>query len=741
MPTPPLRKVLVLREEGSYQAFDHDGEELSGMGSLYTCLLQAMPDSERAALNLNIGEGERLKQLIRQHALSRDALRALLIQHPELKPTYDPKVMRLLGGSDGYRRMPGNTPTLQTRAQTLFPHLSAEELDAFVERLQLHPSGPRAELSRLMAQHAQLLETLSSWRDEIPLFIPDTPIRITPEQFAAQKQVRRQFTFDLMDCWRQQWTVPDTALETANFNFFQPIIGQLPTLSTDFSGVTMLTLEGSSATRGVHEFLRSFTGLRILKLRNFSLGHLPDTLASLQLEELILSNCAITLSPESRLELSGLHRLTTLDLFNNPLGLAPDVGSMPDLNYIDLSQTGITELPRDLLTRPRLRTALLNDNQINELPGALFTLQQSTQEGFDLGNNPFSSATRERLKQHFQQTRQDFGIYAEEADILRAQALYPWMDQEDASKFVYQLPGTLDEGRVELTRLEAELVTLENDLSAWTVDIPAVHPHSNQPFTAQQLQIEHSTRDAFRESVLRCWRRESDLDDFNDSLQTITYDLSLETRITGHLPTLSADFSHVSLVYLSSENGLTTSVTGFLERFPKLKTLVINDFRLGDIPEAIFRMSDLTSLNLLDCNITLTPQSVLNLAEMVRLEFIDLRNNTLGLAPDISQMADLTTLQLDNCGLTELPAGLLQLKSLETVDLSGNAISRIPTDILELPLEVAESISLRGNPLSEESLQILLEYFRLTSVDFGVQEVIERAELEVSSSSEPDPDE
>ncbi|MNL63989.1 hypothetical protein D3C87_1881610 [compost metagenome] len=82
----------------------------------------------------------------------------------------------------------------------------------------------------------------------------------------------------------------------------------------------------------------------------------------------------------------------------------------------------------------------------------------------------------------------------------------------------------------------------------------------------------------------------------------------------------------------------------------------------------------------------------------------------------------------------------MQLKSLETVDLSDNAISRIPADLLELPLEVAESINLRGNPFSEDSLQILIEYFRLTSVDFGVQEVIDRAELEVSTSEASEPE-
>jgi Leucine-rich repeat (LRR) protein len=254
------------------------------------------------------------------------------------------------------------------------------------------------------------------------------------------------------------------------------------------------------------------------------------------------------------------------------------------------------------------------------------------------------------------------------------------------------------------------------------------------------LLLEHSTRDEFKQFVLRCWRRESELDDFNDLLQP-TFDLNLDTQITGDLPTLSADFSHVSLVYLDSESRLTTGVTRFLERFPKLKTISLRGFRLGDMPEAIFRMGDLTSVNFPDCNITLTPQAVSSLAEMTRLNYLDLSNNPLGLAPDVSQMTELATLQLENCGLTELPTGLQQLNSLETADLSSNSITRVPSDILEWPMEIAESIELRDNPLSEESLRILIEYFRLTDIDFGVQAVIEQAELEVSTSEHSAPDE
>lgn len=217
--------------------------------------------------------------------------------------------------------------------------------------------------------------------------------------------------------------------------------------------------------------------------------------------------------------------------------------------------------------------------------------------------------------------------------------------------------------------------------------------------------------------------------------------LEPDTHITGDLPALSADFSHVTMVYLNSESGLPMDVSRFLEGFPKLKTLSIRDFHLGDIPEAIFRMGELTSLNLPDCHITLTAQSVLNLSEMTQLDFLDLSNNPLELAPDVTQLTELATLQLDNCQLTELPAGLLQLKRLDTADLSGNQITRIPTDILELPMEDAEPINLRDNPFNEASLKILIEYFKLTNVDFGVEEVIQRAELEVSSSGGSDPDE
>lgn len=49
-------------------------------------------------------------------------------------------------------------------------------------------------------------------------------------------------------------------------------------------------------------------------------------------------------------------------------------------------------------------------------------------------------------------------------------------------------------------------------------------------------------------------------------------------------------------------------------------------------------------------------------------------------------------------------------------------------------MEIGESLNLRGNPLSEDSLRRLFDYFRLNNVDFGHDEIIDNAQLEMSSS-------
>ncbi|MFJ4196857.1 dermonecrotic toxin domain-containing protein [Pseudomonas sp. NPDC089534] len=710
-------------------------------GRLVLLALENLPEPERLALGTDIVRDETLRRQVRQHAPDRETLRTLLAQQPILKQTYDPKVMRLLGGGDGYRLKPSGAPTLHNHAQALFPHLSPAELDAFVERIQRHPAGPREVLHQLITQHDELRRTLSTWINAIAPHLPDTRISLTQDQRALQQRIRQQFTVDLTDCWRRQWTLAETGNGSIEFRFLQPIIGDLPRLNADFNAINGLTLISNGTTRGAHEFLRSFSGLSHLTLHNIPLGHLPVAVSrSPDLVELILSDCAVTLNARTQTTLSEMRRLTTLDLYSNPLGMTPDVSKMPDLSHLNLSWTGISQLPNGLLTRPHLSAALLNGNRIPELPEALFNLPRDLQNAFDLNGNPFTAAAREHLRQYVQRTGQNFRILAEESDIHRVRTLYPAIDRDQASYFLYLLPGTTGDARARLGQLELELTTLEFDLAAWTADVPALHPLSNQPFSPRQLMLEHLARDEFKQNVLRCWRRETELNDIDEPEQP-GHILRLETRITGELPALRADFRHVSMIHLTSQTGLATDISRFLESFPNLSILSLRGFRLENIPEPVFRMSKLISLNLPDCLITLSPQSALALAQMDRMKYLELSDNPLSLTPDIRQMTNLISVQLDNCGLTELPEGLFQLKDLETVGLTDNAITEIPPDILELPMEIAEIVELRGNPLSQESMRLLSAYFRTTAVDFGVEAIIEQTEMEITDSEDSETEE
>lgn len=548
---------------------------------------------------------------------------------------------------------------------------------------------------------------------------------------------------EIQRSWRRQ---SDRDLDSADssdryvLRFAEPILGDLPVLTADFSHVSLLALEGSRAEQGVHGFLQRFSNLRRLELRRFSLDTLPEAILQMtNLDALLLQDCAIRFDAATWSRLTSLKKLVMLDLFRNPFATTPGIESMPELVHLDLSETGLTEIPASVVTHPRLDALMLINNRITQLPAGLFDSVVYDKRGIHLSDNPLVDSVRQLIKLHYLETSYDLGVYAPEADIERVRALYPNMEVEQASDFVYELPGTLEEGRIELTRLETELAQLSSDLAAWTADLPPLHPRTGEPFNERQLFVEHANRDEFMQTLQQCWQHQTDVDDFNDSLEP-TFDLVINSRITGELPTLSADFSHVSALELQSVDGVTR-IGRFLDAFPNLKSLRLRECDLGTLPEAVFKMGRLRSLSLPECRITLSAESANALAGMEQLDYLDLSANPLGHTPDLSQMKGIATVLLAETGITEVPRGLLQLEELDWADLSDNAITDIPSDIMEVPVEVAENINLRGNPFSEESVLRLIDYFESTGTDFGVEEVINRGELQTSSSEGSEIDE
>lgn len=726
-PQAPIRRVLTLNTDGQYQPYDDEGLQLYGATDFYTAVLQALPDTQRNMLDIHIGQKGKLKQAIRDKSLERNELRTALSLQPIREPVVE--TLRLLG-SNGYPRATGDAPrTLQERAREVYPGHSPDEIQALVQRLQSHPEGPRAELSRLRNEYFQLMNDLHIWANNPPRIHPVTNAVLNPQEMTAATRNRRLFREEIQKCWRKETALYDEEQGAAygyTLKFSEPILGDLPVLSADFSHVSALSLNGSSAVRSTAPFLERFPGLRRLEMRNFAQENLPQAISAMPaLEELILSDCGIVLTPDSQATLSSLSKLEILDLYNNPLGLVPNIEAMPELTYIDLSNTGISSVPAGLSNHPRLRTAIFNGNQISELPTSVFDLPANIGEGFDFGNNPLSSTTRERIKTYYGQTKQDLGVFAEQADIDRTRALYPSLDNEEASDFIYGLPGTLDEGRIALTRREAELTDLISDLTVWATDVPAIHPTTGVPLNANEMFAEHVKRAEFKQNLERCWRQIP-----TQSVAVSEYGFASHLAIMGDLPVLTANFSHVPELYLTSAGNIAPRASQFLEYFPNLESLTVRGYQLDNIPEAVFRMGKLTVLSLPECRITLTQEALNALAGMERLDYLNLRENPLGLTPDLSNMTDISSLNLSHTGITEIPRGLLTIESWTDVDLSNNAITEMPAEILEVNPDISDSFNFSGNPFTEESLQRITAHFRETGNDLGIDEIADRPALE-----------
>lgn len=704
-----VRRVLVHTVEGDYVPYDQQNA-LFGSSDFYTALLQALPDARRDALNIHIGQGERLKQAIAAHALGREPLRRLLHADPLIKPPYNPAFMRLRGGMDGYRPadapQPGSSQelTLEQRAHDLLPTLSAEQVRDLVQTLESRPGGALATLVTLKNEYMRLDVGLSLWVSSTPRFRAVSEAPMSEAEYDYARRNRELWATEIRRAWRQETEV-DQYYEAMSRNghvlkLTAPIIGELPRLSARMEHISRLEVVGDGQPLQINTFLQLFPRLRNLTLRHLALEGLPENIAAMpNLNELILSDCQLRLNQEAHGRLSALSRLVTLDLYNNPLGRTPTVEHMPNLKYLDLNHTGITELPAGLLTRQDLTLALLSHNRIQTLPAELFDAPARISDKLDLSENPLSRASLERVKAHFQRTARHWGISADPADVAQAQQLYPTFSSDEINRFIFALPGNLEAGRITLTRLELEYLGIRGDMQDWA-DAPLLST------------AERTYRNLFLQDVEAAWRREIPLDAQHQGLTT-GYELTLRKPVSGTLPSLHTTFDHVTALSLHGA-GAELRLGAFLQAFPALKRLTMRQYSLDALPLSITNLRQLTQLSLNRTRLRLTPLAANALSGMVNLEQLDLSDNPLEHIPDTRRLTRLSRLSLSNTGLTEIPADLLSLPPRTYLDLSHNALENLPDQAFNLPVNVAARVDLSANPLSRPALRRIKAYYQAT---------------------------
>ena len=518
--------------------------------------------------------------------------------------------------------------------------------------------------------------------------------------------------------WRRE--LPQDTQFVHTLDIPQSLAGDLPTLSARFKHIGSLTIKGSGLPMGSTAFIDSFPALKILDIDNVRLGDIPPSVLNLpELEILGLPRCSIELSPASREGLHGMNSLKYLNLDHNRLGQFPDFSRLPGLSHISLKETGLTQIPPELLSNPPRQALNLSANAIEQLPDELFALPSSLTSALDLSGNPLTPTTLELIKTYCQRTGESFAAQASAEQRMRTQRLYPTFLEDEADRFIFRLPGDMAAVDPTLTRLEAEYEQLGNDLQLWVQDVPDRHPILDVPLDEQTRALDQLSRQKFKTLLEEAWRRESAQDEESVG-EELSHTVQSDTPILGELPQLNANFNHVTSFELTG-NGTTTGVDGTLRNFKQLQSLTLTKCSLGTLPESIQYMPKLSSLAMEECAIRLTPETRGALAHLTQLEFLDLSNNPLGHAPDISSLRQLASLHLSNAALSEAPEGVFRLDELHTLDLSNNGISEISADLLDTRAAFNEDCDLSVNPLSPTSLGRLRQYYQRTDIDFQVE--------------------
>lgn len=388
-----VRQLDLVHVLGSFDLFEAQGGRLTAApGELFETLAAGFGDEVRQALGVAEPFAHNLRVLVaRQASAHPEAVPDLLGQPAQTGWLRLPS--RLADGRVGYPlsgRGQGRRPrSLAAQVRELYPLMTDQHAEAWAQ--QVRDSGREVDqvLTQLRREMRDLERALRRWaRAGAGVLV---------------RNDRSRFADHLMGAWRRltPHLYPGVSHPQGYHlrlrRIYLPVLPRLP-VGVSFAHVHTLSLQEVGLHDIGPDFLGRFPQLQVLELDGNIFRQVPRDLHLLtQLRELSLEGNAINLDDQQAALLASLHRLQLLSLADNPLRRGFSVEDMPQLRYLNLSNTEQTRLPAGLTTRTHLVVADLRENRVSTLPEGFFTAPRWLSQAILLDGNPLDDATMDRL--------------------------------------------------------------------------------------------------------------------------------------------------------------------------------------------------------------------------------------------------------------------------------------------------------------------------------------------------------
>ncbi|MFC6338412.1 NEL-type E3 ubiquitin ligase domain-containing protein [Pseudomonas karstica] len=380
---------IVVKLDDLHEAFDEAGKTLgpatSGPDSLFDACLRTLPPRQMEALTFFESDrpyGFKLRlsvyeQAIKDRAAVARLLKGQTLEHAETRVFCEQAHPPAAVVTHAHPR------TLVRKTRRLFPLFSEAQVSQFLDEQGADHLQRAESIKALEEQLKALRASLKFWKH-------------SPPGAASELQASRRQVADLIEnAWRRLAFVRGEGRDTVlGLNLEGMRVGGLPTLpaQVSFRHLRNVSLNNMELDNNVAYFLKSFTHLESLDLGRNKISRLPEILSHMPgLKRLMLPSNGLSLTDYTLGKLANMRNLVTLDLSDNALGGTPDVGKMLDLVNLKLRATGLSELPVGLSRLPKLDFVDLRENVITQLPDWLFEAPRSFAERINLRLNPLSA--------------------------------------------------------------------------------------------------------------------------------------------------------------------------------------------------------------------------------------------------------------------------------------------------------------------------------------------------------------